>query len=718
MGGSDSKPMNKLYEHFKQINMHNNDFPECQILQHKRDANQQFILRTISMTDEAHFKKAIHQYSVRQKINHPNILNLTNYFYEFEQQLCGQFYKVHLLFEYPQNNLERIQILNEIKLIDYLKQAIFGLACMQRNEISHNTLQLKYLYIVDGVVKVSDPQYFQQNSNYVQILQNPNCLDSIYLSPVLVNTIRTNSWQPQHNQYKSDLFTLGMLFLHLGLNQVNSSCYNYLKGKFMEDQLNIRLQKLRTQYGQQFCDWIQLMLIIQEDQRPDLIQMEQIINQQQIIGQSFQQQHNMPNVIPRQIIPVQPIGLIDTIHQPSQKSLQLDQFTYDVKINQSKRINQVQNICPKEYTHQYTIKSNSSQRSSTPINKVMIQTQYNQQQMRDNSVPKQKTQSQNASQRQMNQEQQNKDNFTDIINQTKQTNATTITDQSILSNKNVLQQMNLSLPPKQIINKMMIPQSQMQNQQQESKILTIQVFQAQQDQCDSLSMVFPKEVISKPSQFDENIDSLMDEDINTQRLGNSSYSKILSDSTNLPQQIKNTLTKEFNLPYDISQIKVNGPEFVVEHYGNGSRYEGMKMNGMRHGQGRFYYQDGGLYDGEWKENKMHGEGTLYYGTGQPAYEGQWKEDQFQGYGTLYNEHPQLLQECFDYRDFDNVEDYWSKYSGNFEMDNKEGQGSLHLTNGERFVGGFQRDCVNGKGVFYSMGGKMMEGIWVENKLVC
>jgi len=42
---------------------------------------------------------------------------------------------------------------------------------------------------------------------------------------------------------------------------------------------------------------------------------------------------------------------------------------------------------------------------------------------------------------------------------------------------------------------------------------------------------------------------------------------------------------------------------------------------------------------------------------------------------------------------------------------------LHLTNGERFVGCFERDLINGKGVFYRMDGKMMEGRWVDNKLV-
>jgi hypothetical protein len=36
-------------------------------------------------------------------------------------------------------------------------------------------------------------------------------------------------------------------------------------------------------------------------------------------------------------------------------------------------------------------------------------------------------------------------------------------------------------------------------------------------------------------------------------------------------------------------------EYVIEHFKQGSRYEGTKYQDMRHGQGKFFYQDGGMY---------------------------------------------------------------------------------------------------------------------------
>jgi hypothetical protein len=41
-------------------------------------------------------------------------------------------------------------------------------------------------------------------------------------------------------------------------------------------------------------------------------------------------------------------------------------------------------------------------------------------------------------------------------------------------------------------------------------------------------------------------------------------------------------------------------QFVTEEFKMGSRYEGYKLNELRHGYGKFYYQDGGMYDGDWK----------------------------------------------------------------------------------------------------------------------
>ncbi len=79
------------------------------------------------------------------------------------------------------------------------------------------------------------------------------------------------------------------------------------------------------------------------------------------------------------------------------------------------------------------------------------------------------------------------------------------------------------------------------------------------------------------------------------------------------------------------------------------------------------FEDGAYYEGEFIDDKMNGKGVLYYSKNVPAYDGQWYNDQFQGYGILYNESPQQLNSEFDFRDMNEVEDYWLKYEGNCKI---------------------------------------------------
>ncbi len=83
---------------------------------------------------------------------------------------------------------------------------------------------------------------------------------------------------------------------------------------------------------------------------------------------------------------------------------------------------------------------------------------------------------------------------------------------------------------------------------------------------------------------------------------------------------------------------------------------------------------------------MEGLGTLYYPSGGLAYLGNWKDDKFNGKGTVYNEMPLKFDLEFDYSNFDLLGEYWVKYEGDFIDDNKEGIGTLYLSNGDWFTG--------------------------------
>lgn len=70
------------------------------------------------------------------------------------------------------------------------------------------------------------------------------------------------------------------------------------------------------------------------------------------------------------------------------------------------------------------------------------------------------------------------------------------------------------------------------------------------------------------------------------------------------QPVQNPPSLHTSLHNESSRRTSQEGEFVVEHYKQGSRYEGFKLNGLKHGFGKFYYQDGGRYEGNWKAGKM------------------------------------------------------------------------------------------------------------------
>jgi hypothetical protein len=137
---------------------------------------------------------------------------------------------------------------------------------------------------------------------------------------------------------------------------------------------------------------------------------------------------------------------------------------------------------------------------------------------------------------------------------------------------------------------------------------------------------------------------------------------------------------------------------------------------MRQGYGVFYYADGGKYAGEWVKNKMQGRGALYYANDQIAYEGEWYNDKLHGYGVLYNEQPTYLAQAIDFKALHVVDNCWVKYEGNFVEDERCGEGTWFLANGEKYRGSFSKDLPHGRGNYECLNGKTITGNWILGML--
>lgn len=91
----------------------------------------------------------------------------------------------------------------------------------------------------------------------------------IYLSPLLFKQLGREIQEPVHDEYKSDVFTLGLLFLHLSLFESCDDLYIQLDSTINIQVLEDKLARLGKKYSPEYTAVLREMCIIDERLRPD-----------------------------------------------------------------------------------------------------------------------------------------------------------------------------------------------------------------------------------------------------------------------------------------------------------------------------------------------------------------------------------------------------------------------------------------------------------------
>ena len=97
-------------------------------------------------------------------------------------------------------------------------------------------------------------------------------------------------------------------------------------------------------------------------------------------------------------------------------------------------------------------------------------------------------------------------------------------------------------------------------------------------------------------------------------------------------------------------------------------------------------------------------------SGKPKYIGNFFKNKFNGLGTLYNKRPTFYQQPQDHK-FIGRKCSWTKYEGYFINGKKHGQGIYYFHNGDKFIGNFENDIVNGPGEFLKKNGFKLKSVW-------
>jgi len=139
----------------------------------------------------------------------------------------------------------------------------------------------------------------------------------------------------------------------------------------------------------------------------------------------------------------------------------------------------------------------------------------------------------------------------------------------------------------------------------------------------------------------------------------------------------------------------------------GDVLEGEWLNGLLHGQARYYFLSdnefkGDKYVGEYKYGTKHGQGTYYYLAANQfkgdKYVGELKDDKKHGQGTYTHA-------------------TGSKYVGEYKDDNMHGQGTYTHASGDKYVGEYKDGKKHGQGIFTFADGRRFEGIFENGKFI-
>ena len=177
----------------------------------------------------------------------------------------------------------------EEQLKNILLNLVQTFADLQKKGICHRDVKPQnILCFGNGVYKITDfgeaksnkNKIFEKNSKFnfsqdtsVQTIRGTE----LYMSPILFNALRNSNVEDlQYNAFKSDVFSLGLCFLLSG-------CLSYRPLSELRDirenaQIQLLIERaLSKRYSKNFIKVICSMLQLEEKDRPDFIELENII---------------------------------------------------------------------------------------------------------------------------------------------------------------------------------------------------------------------------------------------------------------------------------------------------------------------------------------------------------------------------------------------------------------------------------------------------------
>ena len=166
----------------------------------------------------------------------------------------------------------------ENELINILKQLNSALCFLQKEKkIAHRDIKPENILIFkNDVYKIGD--FGEAKENNIQKQFSTLRGTELYMSPLLYKGLQEKKEDIKHNQFKSDMFSLGLCFIYAASLNLNI----IVKIREVNNKISLKkilMNEFDRRYSEKFVDLILKMIDFNEDRRIDFIQLDKILSE-------------------------------------------------------------------------------------------------------------------------------------------------------------------------------------------------------------------------------------------------------------------------------------------------------------------------------------------------------------------------------------------------------------------------------------------------------
>ena len=160
----------------------------------------------------------------------------------------------------------------EFELMEIFRNLIKTFALLQTNHITHRDIKPQNILLSKGKMKICDfgnARVLKRNGIIIQRIRG----SQLFMSPIVFKGYQSGMQNIKHNSYKSDVYSLGICFFFAA--SLSTDGPNYIRN--MDDNKKIKKvldYNLKTKYSANLINLISTMLQVDEDKRPDFIELE------------------------------------------------------------------------------------------------------------------------------------------------------------------------------------------------------------------------------------------------------------------------------------------------------------------------------------------------------------------------------------------------------------------------------------------------------------